>query len=243
MRAAEGGVRRRTANPTIGFAPHPRARTGVRTARIASWSVSQITSWFVWPSASGSLGGLLQRYPMKTRIEALLIKEKAARESWRVGLLWLQPVRLERGLSPDQDEQIRRSFKSHGREPRTAVTGLREVRNAPRLRDNLRNRLADQVARHELLRPLTEQQRNRRGELFLQSNGPKAFSDPDVVESLALTPAQRQRIRLIQPPAGRFDLPFSLRTRIVRKARVWLPIERRRIGACSPLSGGASGMY
>jgi hypothetical protein len=145
---------------------------------------------------------------MKTRIEALLIKEKAARESWRVVLLWLQPVRLERGLSPDQDEQIRRSFKSHGREPRTAVTGLWEVGDDPRLRDNLRHRLADQVARDELLRPLTEQQRNRRGELFLQSTGPKAFRDPDVVESLALTPAQRQRIRLIQPPAGRFDLPF-----------------------------------
>src|SRR5205823_3019864 len=79
--------------------------------------------------------------------------------------------------------------------------------------DNYRNLMADRrgpaldpAVRAELIRVLTVAQRQRLRQIFLQFLGPMAFNDPDVVERLALTPAQRQQIRVIQ--AEEFGPPF-----------------------------------
>ena len=45
---------------------------------------------------------------------------------------------------------------------------------------------------------LTPPQRLRLRQIALQSEGPAAFREPEVVEALDLTPAQRERIRAIE---------------------------------------------
>ncbi|WP_261340050.1 protein kinase domain-containing protein [Gemmata obscuriglobus] len=145
------------------------------------------------------------------RVEELLAEEKAARESWRVGLLWFQPVRAELRLSPDQEEQVRQSFRVRGLEPGTATAGLGTIRDDLNLRGKIARLLSDPTARNELLRPLTGPQRKRLGELFLRCLGPMAFGDPEIVEALGLTPHQRQQIRLLQPPVAlRLGPPFAV---------------------------------
>ena len=45
---------------------------------------------------------------------------------------------------------------------------------------------------------LTPSQRVRLRQIALQSEGPAAFREPEVVEALGLTPGQRERIRAIE---------------------------------------------
>jgi hypothetical protein len=48
---------------------------------------------------------------------------------------------------------------------------------------------------------LTPPQRDRLRQIALQSEGPAAFREPEVVEALELTPGQRERIRAIEDQA------------------------------------------
>jgi hypothetical protein len=56
----------------------------------------------------------------------------------------------------------------------------------------------DRSARHEMIRELTPPQRHRLRQVFLQVRGPMAFLEPEVTDALALTDAQRERIRELQ---------------------------------------------
>ncbi len=135
---------------------------------------------------------------MKSRIEAKLVEEEKIRRSWRVGLLWFPLIRAELGLTSNQDEKVQQLFGACGL-PTTANLDLKPSYADINVRETLSHAITDPIARQEFLRPLTDAQRKRLGELFLQFLGPLAFDLPDVVETLVLTPSQRQQIRLLQP--------------------------------------------
>jgi hypothetical protein len=88
-------------------------------------------------------------------------------------------------LTPDQAERVEAAFAPRGREP--APDGW--------------HRMPDRGTRDAITKLLTEPQRTRLRQIALQFLGPGAFSDPDVVEGLALTVPQRQQIRAIQAEA------------------------------------------
>jgi hypothetical protein len=143
---------------------------------------------------------------MLDRVRGLLDQQAAAREAEGAFLLAIPDVREELDLSDDQRERIDRvfgrkdppPFRGPGKGPPPDVF-----------------RLADPETRQELLRVLTGPQRGRLRQLFLQSRGPFAFAEPEVVDELRLTPEQRQQIKMIQteafpwfgPGPGKFGRP------------------------------------
>ncbi len=139
---------------------------------------------------------------VKARIEAMLVEEEAARESWRVCLLWFPSIRAELVLTTNQDETARRTFEAHGLPP-TADPRSRPSYADTIVIETIQHAMSDPTVRQECLRLLTAPQRKRLGELFLQFLGPMAFNVPEVVEIVDLTPPQRQQIRLLQPVGSR----------------------------------------
>ncbi len=126
------------------------------------------------------------------RVEGLLAEQAARQEAERVFLLRHPPVRDELALTPEQRERVEAAFAPRGREP--AGDGW--------------HRMPDRPTRDAVVKLLTGPQRQRLRQVALQFQGPGAFSDPDVLDGLALTPAQRQQVRAIQaeaftPAAGR----------------------------------------
>jgi hypothetical protein len=118
------------------------------------------------------------------RVQRLLAEQSARQESERVFLLRHPSVRTELALTPEQAERVGAAFDPLGREPA-----------------DIWHRMPDRETRDAIAKLLTEPQRVRLRQIALQFLGPGAFSDPDVVEGLALTAAQRQQIRAIRAEA------------------------------------------
>ncbi len=137
---------------------------------------------------------------MSARIEHLLAREKLTRESWGAALLWIAPVRAELKLTLEQDVKILQFFIRHGM-PEYVVgssklfTGTTKwPREDLNLRDQLVNLLIEPSVRGELIDILTDSQRSRLRQIFLQCFGPM---DPDTQEKLALTSDQRQQLQTL----------------------------------------------
>ncbi len=118
------------------------------------------------------------------RVQGLLAEQAARQEAERVFLLRHPSVRGELALTPEQAARVEAAF---GLRPSSEVAW---------------HRMPSRKTRDAIVRQLTEPQRRRLRQIALQFLGPVAFSDPDVIDGLALTPAQRQQIRAIQ--AGAF---------------------------------------
>jgi hypothetical protein len=130
---------------------------------------------------------------VRGRVERLLADQAQRREAEAAFLLPIPEVCDELGLSDEQRQCIetilaRRSGPGRGPwEPRPSL--------------NLE-------ARSALLDVLSRPQRERLRQIFLQSRGPMAFNEPEVVEALGLTPEQRQQIKVLQ--AEGFGVFFKL---------------------------------
>ena len=94
-------------------------------------------------------------------------------------------VRDELDLSPEQTERINRVLRPRGNGPGPHGPDMRRL-------------MGDTTTRTELLTDLTAPQRQRLRQIFFQMRGPMAFNEPEVVEELHLTAAQRRQIKLIQ---------------------------------------------
>jgi serine/threonine protein kinase len=150
------------------------------------------------------------------RIQKLLAEQAARREAERVFLLRHPSVRAELALSPDQSEQIAAAFAPRGPEPAADVW----------------HRMPDRETRAAIAELLTEPQRVRLRQIALQFLGPGAFSDPDVIEGLALTASQRQQIRAIRaeaftPAAGRRPVRAEPPAKVLKRILDALTPEQR----------------
>ncbi|MDB5309164.1 MAG: hypothetical protein JWO38_3366 [Gemmataceae bacterium] len=143
-----------------------------------------------------------------SRVEGLLAEQTEKREAEAAFLLGMPAVQGELELAPAQVEKINRIFATKG--PKGGPPGPRPDPKGPRGGPPGPDQwavAADPAVRAELIRTLTAPQRARLRQIFLQFLGPMAFNDPEAIEQLVLTPAQRQRIRVIQ--AEEFGPPFG----------------------------------
>jgi hypothetical protein len=148
------------------------------------------------------------------RIQKLLAVQAARQEAERVFLLRHPSVRAELALSPEQSEQIAAAFAPRG--PAADVWG----------------RMPDRETRDAIAELLTESQRVRLRQIALQFLGPGAFSDPDVIDGLALTASQRQQIRAIRaeaftPAAGRRPVRAESPAKVLKRILDALTPEQR----------------
>ena len=124
------------------------------------------------------------------RVQVLLAEQSSRQEAERIFLLRHPTVRAELDLTPEQAERVAAAF-GHRLDPKST--------------DRWRP-MPVRKERDAIIELLTDPQRQRLRQVALQFLGPGAFCDPDVVESLSLTAAQRQQIRAIQAevyiPAG-----------------------------------------
>ena len=139
------------------------------------------------------------------RVETILADLAVLRAAGELYLL-VQPtalddLRLDDGQRAQGGRALRprrRALDRNLRRPRPSA-----VRPSERVRIALEQARANEAEVDAILTPT---QRVRLRQIALQTEGPAAFREPEVVEALGLTPAQRERIRAIEEEAfrGRF---------------------------------------
>jgi serine/threonine protein kinase len=122
------------------------------------------------------------------RVQKLLAEQAARQEAERIFLLRHPSVRSDLSLSPEQSKLVAAAFTPPGQDVLQ-----------PKADSFMR--MPDRETRDAIVGQLTHTQKMRLRQIALQFLGPNAFSDPDVVERLMLTSAQRQQIRSIQAEA------------------------------------------
>jgi serine/threonine protein kinase len=109
-----------------------------------------------------------------------------------------ESVREDLKLSAEQTNKVREMGETLGRNG--GPGDFQELRQMSTEQKRERfSKLADEIE-HGMTATLTPAQLTRLQQVYRQipTRGPFAFSDPDVVEALALTPAQKNHIRLVQ---------------------------------------------
>jgi hypothetical protein len=127
----------------------------------------------------------------RAKVKTILAKLSTLRASYQYMPLHVPKVQDELDLSPTQREAIRTiqmSWLEEFHQPFRSSPGERERRRAALARDQ----------EEKVAQILTAKQFRRFRQIALQFVGPLAFSDPDVIAELSLTPAQQQQIREIQ---------------------------------------------
>ena len=133
------------------------------------------------------------------RVETILADLAVLRAAGQLYLL-VQPTALD-DLRLDEGQ---RAQGGRALRPRRRALDGRLRRPRPLLPPAERVRIALEQARAneaEVDAILTPPQRVRLRQIALQSEGPAAFREPEVVEALGLTPGQRERIRAIEDEA------------------------------------------
>lgn len=131
------------------------------------------------------------------QVQGLLAEQAAAREAEGAFLLGHPDVRTDLELTPEQIARVDRVSRKGPGGPGFPGFEMRWI-------------MADAAGRRELVEGLTTAQRQRLQQLFFQSRGPMAFNEPEVVEALAITPAQRHQIRgILNEGFAGFGAPFS----------------------------------
>jgi serine/threonine protein kinase len=130
------------------------------------------------------------------RVETILADLAVLRAAGQLYLL-IQPTALD-DLRLDEDQRARVADLSARAAARWAAAFGAPARFPPtaeRMRIGLEQARANEA---EVDAILTPPQRVRLRQIALQSEGPAAFREPEVIEALSLTPAQRERIRTIE---------------------------------------------
>jgi serine/threonine protein kinase len=128
---------------------------------------------------------------MRAKLKQLLEEQTTQREAEAVFLLAHASVRSELDLNADQTAKIDRIFR-----PSTPANG--PGKGPPALIHIKAPPVLDAPIRLGLIQILDAKQRQRLRQIYLQTRGLNAFSEPDVVEAIRLTAEQRQQIRLLQ---------------------------------------------
>jgi serine/threonine protein kinase len=142
----------------------------------------------------------------RARAESILAELTTLTYAGRYGLLHQESVRKELRLTPAQREALARMAEPFGKlfHDTTGISAAERERRFLALAHNQET---------EVARLLTGAQMQRFQQIAIQQRGPQAFSDPDVVAALRLTPEQRKRIKEIQEeeaprgPPGRGNRP------------------------------------
>jgi hypothetical protein len=141
--------------------------------------------------------------------------------------LWLlseESVREDLKLSADQTDKVRALGETFGR-PRGPGGGFQELRQmTPEQKRERFSKMAGEI-QQAMAAALTPAQLTRLQQIHRQTRGPLAFSDEDVVESLALTADQKNRIRVVQAEYrdARFQHPpFGDRPGLERQQKDWM---------------------
>jgi eukaryotic-like serine/threonine-protein kinase len=133
------------------------------------------------------------------RVETILADLAVLRAAGQLYLL-IQPTALD-DLRLDEGQRARvaeLSARAGARWTETFGDPARLPPPAERIRISLEQARANEA---EVDAILTPPQRVRLRQIALQSEGPAAFREPEVVEALGLTPGQRERIRAIEDQA------------------------------------------
>ena len=157
------------------------------------------------------------------RVETILADLAVLRAAGELYLL-AQPTALD-DLKLDEGQR-RRVADLSARAGRRWVDAFGDPAHQPapaeRVRIALEQVRANETEMDAILTPL---QRARLSQIALQSEGPTAFREPEVVEALGLTPAQRERIRVIEEEA-RFRQFRDIRTGKASDAAAMATINR-----------------
>jgi serine/threonine protein kinase len=133
------------------------------------------------------------------RVETILADLAVLRAAGQLYLL-VQPTALD-DLRLDNDQRARVARLS-ARAAARFTDAFGDPAHLPLPAERVRIALEQARANEaEVDAILTPPQRVRLGQIALQSQGPAAFREPEVVEALGLTPAQRERIRAIEAEA------------------------------------------
>lgn len=112
-----------------------------------------------------------------------------------VFLVGNESVQEELKLTDEQKKETEAIAESD----REALRGMRDLP-----RDQIRAKIADRIknTNEKLAKVLDAAQLRRLKQISWQQRGARAFSDPEVVEELKITPAQTEEIDTIQEDAG-----------------------------------------
>ncbi|HEV8607870.1 MAG TPA: serine/threonine-protein kinase [Tepidisphaeraceae bacterium] len=137
----------------------------------------------------------------RSRVSTILAELSAFdaffRVQFQLRLLSEESVREDLKLSTEQASKVREMGEPFGR-PGGPGGDFQELRQMTTEQKRERfSKLAGEIE-HGMAAALTPAQLTRLQQVYRQIRGPLAFSDPDVVEALALTPAQKDHIRLVQ---------------------------------------------
>jgi hypothetical protein len=165
----------------------------------------------------------------RTKVETIISELTTLMGSGRYHLLYQEDVQKELGLSQEKIAvlgRIRQSWDTFFKE------------HDPAKREPLRLALA-QNQEQEVGKLLTMMQLRRFHQIAIQDLGPQAFSDPDVSETLQLTPEQKKQIRALQdhprffpgppgpPDAKRWEQMEEARRRALEKILGLLTAEQK----------------
>jgi hypothetical protein len=157
----------------------------------------------------------------RVRVSTILAELSAFDVFFRLqSQLWLlseDAVRDDLKLSAEQAEKVRDLAETY--KPRGPGGGFAEMRQmTPEQKRERFSKMAGEI-QQTLAAVLTSAQVSRLQQVHRQRRGPFAFSDADVVDALALTTEQKDRIRAIQAQArdARFGHPFNDRPASERK--------------------------
>jgi serine/threonine protein kinase len=132
------------------------------------------------------------------RVQKILADLAVLQAASKLYLLGASDVHDDLGLSADQRTRVKELTARLGKRWVESFNDFSRLTPAERGRRVLEQARADEA---EVNAILTRAQQTRLRQIALQSEGPGAFRDPEVVAALRLTPAQRDGIRAIEDEA------------------------------------------
>jgi tRNA A-37 threonylcarbamoyl transferase component Bud32 len=133
------------------------------------------------------------------RVERILADLAVLRSATHFYLLCQPAVLDDLGVAREQRPRLKRLTDRVGREWAESFRDIGVRTPAERGRRTLGQARASEAELNEILTPA---QQRRLRQIGLQSEGPAAFRDPEVAAALALTPAQRDLVRVLEDDAA-----------------------------------------